>query len=275
MLVAVDTGGTKTLVAVFGQDGTVKDSVKFPTPSSSTEYITQLTEAIHSMLAGSKPEIICLALPDITKVRPFGYEVDRFSHLTWRHFNPVDALRDHFPNTEIIAGNDANLGGLGEVRSMKKIPARALYVTISTGVGTGVIINGKLDNDFMRTEGGHLLLEYNGTLQDWDSFGSGKAIYDTYQRPASEITSPRIWKQIVDRMSRGLFVLIPIVKPEVIVIGGSIGTHFEKYGQHLVDLLTEKLPVTIDMPHIIQAQHPEEAVIYGCYYYAIDKLATQ
>jgi glucokinase len=43
----------------------------------------------------------------------------------------------------------------------------------------------------------------------------------------------------------------------------------------LIGLLKEKLPEHIPAPKIIQAAHPEEAVIYGCYYYALDMLDTK
>ena len=49
MLVTVDTGGTKTLVASFSEDGSVIKSVKFPTPRNSVEYIDLLSTTIRSI----------------------------------------------------------------------------------------------------------------------------------------------------------------------------------------------------------------------------------
>ncbi|NCS83274.1 ROK family protein, partial [Candidatus Saccharibacteria bacterium] len=67
---------------------------------------------------------------------------------------------------------------------------------------------------------------------------------------------------------------IPVLQPDVIIIGGSIGTYFERYDSDLTAILKDKLPDHIGLPRLVQAQHPEEAVIYGCYYYALDALAA-
>ena len=74
-------------------------------------------------------------------------------------------------------------------------------------------------------------------------------------------------------MSRGFLAVVPIVQPDVIIIGGSVGTYFERYGEFLSEILTDHLPPHIPCPKIIQAKHPEEAVVYGCYYYGKDYLA--
>lgn len=272
MIIAVDTGGTKTLVVSFNESGTQVNRVKFPTPASSNEYISKLVDIINQLANGQTLSAISVALPDITKGKVASYLVEHFTHLSWKNFDVTYELGVHFPKVRILAANDANLGALGEVRSMDTPPERVLYVTISTGIGTGVIIDGTLDNDFVRSEGGHLMLEFDGVMRDWDSFGSGKAIYETYGRYASDINSKRIWRQISDRISRGFFALIPIVRPDLIIIGGSIGSHFGKYRDDLVGRIAEKLPPNFDMPKIIQAKHPEEAVIYGCYYYVVDNI---
>ena len=62
---------------------------------------------------------------------------------------------------------------------------------------------------------------------------------------------------------------------DVIIIGGSVGTYFDRYHEYLEGILVEHLPAHIPCPKIVQAQHPEEAVIYGCYYYGKDFLANK
>lgn len=74
-------------------------------------------------------------------------------------------------------------------------------------------------------------------------------------------------------MSRGFLAVIPVIQPDVIIIGGSIGTYFDQYQAQLKGILKEKLPPHIPLPKLVQAKHPEQAVIYGCYYYALDVLA--
>lgn len=167
--------------------------------------------------------------------------------------------------------NDANLGGLGEVRLLKAPPESVLYTTISTGIGTGIITSGSIDPGVRFSEGGHALVEYDGLVRTWESFASGAAIYKAYGKFGRDITSQKTWRQIADRISRGFLAVIPILQPDLIIIGGSMGTHFSKYDEQLIGILKERLPAYIPCPEIIEARHPEEAVLYGCYFYATDQ----
>jgi predicted NBD/HSP70 family sugar kinase len=269
MIIAVDTGGTKTLVAAFSKSGAIIASTKFPTPIDQLEYVGHLVETIRNLCKDTLPEIISVALPDIKSTSL----VPVFSNLPWTNFDVIKALRPFFPTSiRIIVANDAKLGGLGEVRSMLIAPKRALYVTISTGIGTGFVVNGKLSKDLASAEGGHIILEHDGVFQIWEQFASGKAIYTTYGKLAQDIHSKHAWREINKRFLSGFLVLIPVLEPDMIIIGGSIGVHFEKYGTTLEALVNEKLSPTTKRPKFIQASHPEQAVIYGCYYHALDTI---
>lgn len=118
-----------------------------------------------------------------------------------------------------------------------------------------------------------MLLEYDGILREWEHFASGRAIYETYGRYAHDITDKHVWQAITDKISRGFFVLLPIFQPDAVIIGGSIGSYFERFGKTLELVIDERLPAYIRRPKLIKAAHPEEAVIYGCNIYA--KQATR
>src|SRR5690606_35433186 len=171
-----------------------------------------------------------------------------------------------------LVENDANLAGLAETRNLSPMPQSSLYVTISTGIGAGLTTDGHIDRTLGRVEVGHAVLEFQGRLQKWESFASGKAIYHTYGQYARDITSEDTWRDISDRISRGFIVLMPINQPELIIIVCSIGTYFSRYGDQLQQLVRERLPNHFPCPPIQQAANPEEAVIYGCYYHALDHL---
>ncbi len=270
MLVAVDTGGTKTLVAGFSEDGIVGEQVKFPTPKNQDEYVTELRATLKKLYGTQQVEAIVVALPGIIK----GDTAIWCENLKWSNFNVVKALHGVLGDVPIIVENDANLAGLAETRVLSPTPESSLYVTISTGIGTGVITNSKIDPGLRHSEGGHALVEYDGLVRKWESFASGQAIYDTYGMFARDIHSKKIWGQIADRISRGFLAVVPIIQPDVIILGGSIGTYFDQYAPQLERILREKLPPHIPCPEFKQAQHPEQAVIYGCYYHALDTFAS-
>lgn len=271
MIVTVDTGGTKTLLASFDSKGKMSTPVRFPTPHDPSEYVALLTAQIREHYGAKKVEALVIALP--------GTIVDGVAtwcrNLGWINFRAHDALKDILPGVPLLIENDANLGGLAETRALHPMPVSSVYITVSTGIGSGIVTNGVIDPGLRRSEAGQIRIEYKGKVQEWESFASGRAITKVYRRFARDIVSARHWRQIADRISRGLLVLIPIVQPDVIIIGGSLGTHFKKYHADLQSTLERHLPPHIPCPPLRQAAHPEEAVIYGCYYHGRDYLARQ
>ncbi len=269
MIIAVDTGGTKTLIARFSEKGGITKRTTFPTPQNQKDYLVQLKETLHTLIKDTPPKALSIAIPGLVR----NGVVVWCGNLPWKNFPIVTELQQEFPGIPIYIENDANLGGLAETRALSPMPDSCVYVTISTGIGTGVIEYGHIDHATRHSEGGHMLVEFDGLVQKWENFASGKAIYTTYGKYARDITSERTWRQITDRISRGFLALIPVIQPDVIIIGGSMGTYFNKYGTQLSRLLAEKLPDHIPCPRVVAARHPEEAVVYGCYLYAIDNLA--
>lgn len=271
MLVTVDTGGTKTLIASFAQNGDIGEMIKFPTPADQNEYVTLLRQTLIENYGNVAVEAVVVGLPGIIKA---GVAI-WCNNLGWKNFDAGSALRGVLGDAPVLIENDANLAGLSETRILDPTPTSSLYVTISTGIGTGIITDGTIDPGLRHSEGGRSLVEFDGVVREWESFASGKAIYQTYGKYARDITSERVWRHVADRISRGFLAAIPIIQPDIVIIGGSIGSYFEKYGPQLEAILQEKLPAHIVCPRFVQAKHPEEAVIYGCYYYALDYLARK
>jgi len=272
MIIAVDTGGTKTLIAGFDEDGAITTEFKFPTPTDTDEYIKTLKWHLDELFPGNPSvDAVVVAIPGTIRN---GVAV-WCNNLKWKNFDVATALKGIFNNAPLFIDNDANLAGLAETRQLSPMPFSSLYVTISTGIGSGIITDGKIDPGLRYSEAGRSLVEFDGVVREWESFASGKAIFNTYGKFAKDIKSKRTWYQISDRISRGFLAVIPIIQPDTIIIGGSIGTYFDKYGDTLRGILQEKLPDHIGLPVFLQAQHPEQAVIYGCYYYALDSLATE
>lgn len=268
MIVAVDTGGTKTLVTSFDKRGNIGEIFRFATPGMPDEYLATLTEFLHDHFAGKKLDAVVVGAPGIVRNNTLTWAG---GNLSWENLDIAGAI-SHAMDCPVWLENDANLAGLAEARALKSTPETSLYITVSTGIGSGIVIDGKLSEALGDSEVGHMLLEYDGTLAEWEKFASGKAIKNTYGSYARDIHDPRIWRQIADKISRGFLVLIPTLQPDVIIIGGSIGTYFTHYGPYLKNILKDKLSAHITLPEIRQAAHPEEAVIYGCFYYAKDKL---
>lgn len=270
MIVAVDTGGTKTLIAGYNHAGVITKQFQFPTPPKTSDYVDTLTLHLTALFDPAQVDAVVLALPGIVKD---GVAV-WCNNLKWKNFNAARELKGILGGAPLYIENDANLAGLAETRQLSPMPVSSLYVTVSTGIGSGVITNGKIDPGLRFSEAGRALVEFDGSVREWESFASGKAIYQTYRKFARDIKSVRIWNQVAHRISRGFLAMIPIIQPDVIIIGGSIGTYFDQYQKELKSILREHLPDHIPLPKLVAAKHPEQAVVYGCYYYALDILAN-
>jgi predicted NBD/HSP70 family sugar kinase len=270
MIVAVDTGGTKTLVAVFDTEGKVIAKQKFPTPVDIQDYKAELQRTIDELVSDQPITCLSIALPGTIKE---GHMVWA-GNLGWHDTNIKALLSDHY-DCPIIVENDANLAGLAEARALTTTPNVCLYITVSTGIGTGIITNGKIDPNFSTSEGGQIILEHEGEFARWETFASGKAILAKYGKLASEIDDDTTWRQISRDLAKGFMTLIPTLMPDIIVIGGGVGTHFDKFKEPLIENMEKSFnKKSIPIPPIIEAAHPEEAVVYGCYYHAVDLAIT-
>lgn len=264
MYAGVDIGGTKTLLATLDDKGVITAQTKFPTPPDYGQFIKDLAKAVASFTSRDWQAAVVAAPGRINLMRGV---VDSLSNLPWQSV-PLQRDAQEVLGCPVQLENDANLAGLSEARLHPEAET-VLYLTVSTGIGTGLIKHGQIESGGSHhPEGGLILLPYRGRLEKWEAFASGHAIVQIFGKPASDITDPADWRLIARHLSLGLLELIAITQPDLIIIGGSIGTYFDHYGAFLADELKGYETPMTPIPPIIQAARPEEAVIYGCYEYA-------
>ena len=265
MIIAIDTGGTKTLLAGFSKEGKLLKSFEFQTPKYQQKYLEIIEKVIKKefseQLKLGEIQAISCAEPGIIENGVILWA----KNLRWQNFNVKAELSKIFPNIKILVENDANLAGLFESKKFKNKAQNILYVTLSTGIGSGIITDGKINQGLKNSEIGRIPIEFDGRVREWEEFASARAIFNVYGKYASEISKPRQWQNIADRISRGFLVITPIIQPELIIIGGSLGENFKKFDLFLEQIVRKNLPEGISCPKIIQAQKPREAVIYGCF----------
>lgn len=260
MYLGIDIGGTKTLVASLNNDGVITDSIKFPTPKVYTEFLKELSKTIANL---TTKEYIAVGVAAPGRLDREKGTVKAFGNLPWKDV-PLKRDVGRITGLPVVIDNDANLAGLSEAMLL---PAHrcVLYVTISTGIGTGVITDRKIDSDFEDSEGGELILEHNGKLQKWEDFASGRAIVRRFGKRASDINDEKTWKLICHDIAIGLYDLITFIQPDVVVLGGGVGSYAHKFKPFLMaELKRFETPIT-PIPLIVEAKRPELAVVYGCY----------
>lgn len=272
MILTVDVGGTKVLVATFSEDGKVEKSKKFKTPIMYPEFIDELKKTINELIGSEQPSACSIALPG-TLDREAGVAL-YFGNLPWENVAISNDLSDIL-NCPIYLENDAKMAALAEANSLKEQYSRILYVTVSTGIGLGLVVDGVIDQSVQDAGGKAVMLEHAGQIRAWEEFASGKAIVAQTGKMASEITDEKDWYLVARNIAIGLIDLIVVLTPECIVIGGGVGAHLDKFQEKLWNELEIYQNKMIKMPQIIKAQHPEEAVNYGGYLLARQNLDHQ
>lgn len=264
MYLGIDVGASKTLFAVFEPDGEMVCECKVKTAGDYAGFKAQLAENIDD-LKRFKLNQACCAIPGrIDFANGVGED---FGNLPWHDVPIRDDLQDLLPDVKVFIHNDAKLAGLSESILLHKKYTKVLYITISTGIGGGVITNDVIDKDFENFEPGQMVFEHSGKTENWEDFGSGKALKERYGQLASEIEDPATWQEYTKDLVVGFEDLLATIQPDAVIIGGGVGAHFEKFQQFLEAELNKINNPLVPVPPLLKAQRPEEAVIYGCYDY--------
>ncbi|MEW6567836.1 MAG: ROK family protein [Chloroflexota bacterium] len=168
-LIAVDLGGTSIRVARFSADGPPPlAQVKTPTQASEgpEAVVRRIIQTIERILpAGATDLRIGVGAPGPLDPRR-GIILEAPNLPGWTNFPLRDMLQQHF-GLPVAVGNDANLAALGEWRfGAGRGTQDLLYLTISTGIGGGVITDGRLliGANGLAAELGHMTVDPNGPL---------------------------------------------------------------------------------------------------------------
>lgn len=250
------------MLAVFDADGKIVFEHKIPTEKKFESFIKSI-ETVLASAGVDEFSYCCCAAPGLVDHKKG--ELEFSGNLGWKNIPLKSRLEKLLRSTPVVVENDAKLAGLSEAMLVHDKYKKVLYLTISTGIGGGIIINGNIDSDFLNFEPGYMVLEHDGKLKKWEDFTSGKALRARYGKLASEIDDPGIWKAYAQDLAPGIEQLLAVIQPDVVIIGGGVGTHFEKFAAPLHEQLKRLENDMVKIPPIIKAQRPEEAVIYGCY----------
>lgn len=247
-------------MASLDDHGVIQECVKFATPKVYTQFLKELSISVDSL---TTKEFWATGVAAPGRVdREHGVAL-AFGNLPW-HDVPLKRDVHRIVKCPVVVDNDANLAGLSEALLIPQYDS-VLYVTISTGIGTGVITNQQIDPDFADSEGGEIMLEHKGKIQKWEDFASGRAIVKRFGKRASEITDQQTWKIISRDIAIGLFDLITFIQPDAVVLGGGVSSNLDQFDDLLLSELKKYETPMTPIPPILQAQRPEEAVVYGCF----------
>ena len=168
-IVSVDMGGTKILASVLNSKKGIIARQKKPTDinSGTKVYVKDIAELINKVVSISKLKkenivAVCLGVPG--SVNPQTGIIGFAPNLGIKNYKMKSGLEKLIPYP-VLLENDVNLGALGVKHyGVGKKSVNMLAVFVGTGIGGGVIINGKIYRgfNFVAGEIGHMLVQKNG-----------------------------------------------------------------------------------------------------------------
>ena len=299
----VDIGGTTIKMGFFETDGKLLDKweIKTNTENGGSEILSDIAKSIDNKLAQegiSKDEVQGAGVGVPGPVKGDGV-VNRCVNLGWGIKNVAEEL-SALTGLAVKVGNDANVAALGELwQGGAKGCKDAVMVTLGTGVGGGVIVDGKIVAGFHGAGGeiGHITVNPDeieacncgqyGCLEQYASATGivrmakrklNKTDDDTTLRKFEPLTAKDIFdeakagdevaKELVDELGlilgSALSNLAVVVNPEVIVIGGGVS----KAGAILIDTVAkhfrENAFYALKDTRFELATLGNDAGIYGC-----------
>lgn len=254
MYLAIDIGGTKTLIALFSKRGRVLRRRKFKTAQGSKTFIRDLE---YSLADFKKRKVsgVVVAIPGIVQKN---YSV-KFGNRKWDGIDLLTPIKNLF-DCPIYFENDANLATLYEGY---RLSGKTVFLTFSTGIGGGIVEHNRILPESDDLEPGHKMYSYNGQTREWEDIAAASAIEAYYHVDrATDLRKKEVMQDIAKRIYLGLPDIVGQYQPDTIVLGGPLGKIFWLYAKYLPSDLGVKYR---------RPKRPNESVIYGCYLYARQK----
>ena len=233
-LAGIEAGGTKFIVVIGDDQGKVLARSQIPT-TTPAETMTQVIDFL------KKHEFSALGVACFGPIDPnphsktYGY-ITSTPKTSWRHYDIIGTLKRALPPTPMSFDTDVNGAALGEYYWGKgKDIDNFIYLTVGTGVGGGVMINGKLLHGAMHPELGHIVIPqdpandffagicpYHGNCLE--GLASGPAIKARWEVESAldlHATHPA-WDCEADYLAKAMMNYILCFSPERIILGGGV-----------------------------------------------------
>jgi glucokinase len=246
---SVDIGGTKIAVAAVREDGTIVKRLECPTePEKGFQHAMQRILAMLRALCAGGTELAGVGVGCPGPLNPLTGVIGDVGTLPgWQGGNLATEIQSGL-DLPVAVENDADAAALGEARwGTDGVPGSFIYVTISTGIGGGILLGGQLYRgvEGAHPEIGHQVLDpsgpqcYCGARGCWEVLASGPAMVAWMRAQSADaqaVTAAEICEaarggdplalRAVGRegyyLGLGLANLITLFAPDTIALGGGV-----------------------------------------------------
>lgn len=276
----VDLGGTNIVAGVVDENfkiiATGKRKTNFPRPAE--EIVKDIAAAIKDAIYNAKidvKDIISFGIGSPGAINSKDGIVERADNLGFYNF-PITELLKKYTGFDFIIENDANAAAYGEyIAGAGKGYKSLVAVTLGTGVGGGVIIDGKIfaGSNYAGAELGHTIIAMDGEVCTcgrngcWEAYASATALIRQTKQAMIRYSDSIMWelcnnditkvsgktafdamrkgdkagKMVVDKyvqyIAVGVINCVNIFQPEVLCIGGGVS----KEGETLINPIKDYL----------------------------------
>ena len=233
---ALEAGGTKMVCALGDENGNILERISIPTRTPAETMGPMIDffrgKGIRALGIG------CFGPVDLNKKSStYGY-ITSTPKLAWQNF-PIVAEFQKALGVPVGFDTDVNAAALGEATwGCTKDVENSIYITVGTGVGVGVIINGKPYHGMIHPEGGHILLSrhpedpmvgsgcpfHENCLE---GLAAGPSLEKRWGVKGAELSGRKeVWELEAYYIGQAIADYILLLSPERIVLGGGV-THQE------------------------------------------------
>ncbi len=228
---ALEAGGTKMVLAVGTADGEIMERAEIPT-TFPEECVPHMIGWFHAR----KVDALGVGAFGPTRVNPeaadFGYVLDT-PKPGWKGYDFYGELKKGL-DVPIGYDTDVNVACLGEARfGAAQGLTHVVYITVGTGIGAGVLVDGKLLHGLLHPEAGHMLVarQPEDELQSvcpyhlscLEGLASGPAIEARWGEPANALADRvEVWELESDYLAQAIANYVLCYSPQRIVLGGGV-----------------------------------------------------
>jgi glucokinase len=284
LVIGLDLGGTKIAAAIADQKGKIIRRLVVPTEAQKGKeaVIKNIFASIKNVAQNNLASVKAIGIgapgPILYKE---GIIVSPPNLPGWKKVPLRKIIQDEF-KIKTILENDANAAALGEARfGAGRGIKNLIYITISTGIGGGVIIDGKIFRGAVGTAGeiGHTTIDPDGPRCGCGNYGclealaSGTAIAQKAGKDATEVGKAarqgdkealKIIRETGEYIGIGVANLANLFNPEMVIIGGGVANLGEMLFKPIRETVKKRaLEVPASILKIVPAKLGSDAGVLG------------
>jgi fructokinase len=232
----VETGGTWCVCAIGSGPTDIVTEEQFPTsdPEQTLErivrFFTEADSVLEAIGIGSFGPV------DLDRSSPTWGHVTTTPKPGWQHVPVAPVIAERL-GVEVVFDNDVNAAALGEYRwGAGRDAASVCYLTVGTGIGAGLLIDGRPRHGLVHPEVGHIRIPRQHVADDqhfrgicpvhgdcWEGIASGPAIAARWQTPAEQLDDEHpAWELEAEHLALGILSIVLVASPERVIVGGGV-----------------------------------------------------